>query len=102
MRQGGGADNPPGVKWFRGAPVSIREGMEGKTLRYVQGVGAVIMEKKDLPASNEMKLSWTPETGRCSCQWQTLQNAHLGRHRAGTFNRFCWFASKTSPQVIHT
>src|SRR5207247_2324437 len=61
--QGGGADKPPGVKWFRGAPVSIREGTEGKTLAYVNGVGAVIVEKKDLSASNEMKLSWTPENG---------------------------------------
>jgi hypothetical protein len=62
-RQGGGTNEPPKVKWFRGAPVSIREGMDGKALRYIEGAGAVIVENTDLPPSDNMKLSWTPDKG---------------------------------------
>jgi hypothetical protein len=64
-RDGQGAESTasPKAEWFRGAPVSIGGGMDGKTLRYVENLGAVIVEKKELPLSDEMKLSWDSEQG---------------------------------------
>jgi hypothetical protein len=57
------ADDISNPKIFRGHPVAIGGGMEGKTLRYVQGVGAVIVDKQDVPPSDGMKLSWDNNAG---------------------------------------
>jgi hypothetical protein len=54
---------PPKPKWFRGHPVAINGDMHGKTLAYVQGVGSVLVDTKDIPPSDGMKLSWDDKAG---------------------------------------
>lgn len=57
-------DATPKAKWFRGHPVAIgQDGMDGKTLRYVQGIGAVLVDKQDVPPPNDLKLSWNDSKG---------------------------------------
>lgn len=51
------------VKWFRGHPVAMRGGMNGKALRYVQDGGALIVSKRDIPPTDAKQLSWTDAAG---------------------------------------
>lgn len=51
------------VKWFRGHPVAMKGGMNGKALRYVQDGGALIVSKKDIPPTDAKQLSWTDAAG---------------------------------------
>lgn len=60
-----------GDTMHNGSPVSLNEGRDasrpyadtlgGKVLRYVHGIGAVFVNKSDLPP--QRKLAWTPENG---------------------------------------
>jgi hypothetical protein len=53
------------AKWFRGHPVALSEnGMDGKVLTYFpDGIGAVIVDKKEVPVSDKLKLSWDDNDG---------------------------------------
>jgi hypothetical protein len=51
------------ARWFRGHPVAVAGEMHGKTLAYVQNVGAVLVDKKDMPPSKSLKLSWDDKRG---------------------------------------
>ena len=49
-----------GVKMFRGAPVALAS---PKSLAYTAKLGAVLVDKGDIPPSKEVKLSWDPARG---------------------------------------